>query len=205
MKGPVKCPAGLRRTGEDLAILLARLSTASRIAAGAEATLVGRARASGQAPGLGHARGRAGVIHDRGRLIAGRVDGAPAKASLELGHRQLGPREVAGAILRSGAPGEEDPQITGDGIETARVHDTGSRTPSGLVVLVDGVLDEEHFTGQIAVVRAGGGACGHQRLAVLLVGPHGCDNDLGSRRVIGQGSAVGGIDHEQGPLTGWSG
>ena len=91
-----------------------------------------------------------------------------------------------------------DAEIGRDRIETAAVHDARTARAGCGLMTQDHAPDPLHLAGEVAVVGAGRGAGGDQRLAVQRIGAHGRDHDAGGRAQLAQTLCIGGIDHDRG-------
>ena len=87
-------------------------------------------------------------------------------------HHQRRVLQVTGVIGAGGLMQQQHPQIGRNRVEPAAMHDPRARGGGDVVAAVDAVPDEQHFTGQVRVVGARGGAGLNQRKPVAAVGPY---------------------------------
>ena len=102
-------------------------------------------------------------------------------------------RHALGQLLH----GEQGPEIVGDRVKAAGVHEPRAGPQRLLVMGQPHAVHELGLTGQIDVVGAGGGAGSDQRLAVVDVGAHGGDHHLGRFGHGPQRRGVAGVGLQQ--------
>ena len=202
--GPVKWPLSASRlTGDALVTVSTRPPRPPRLRVEPDAVPPagrGGRPPSASAHGSPTTRRAALSVLQLVDLGAGRVDGATAEPALQGAHGQVGAAEL-GAVGAGRLGGQPHPEVAGDRVEAAGVDDARPGALGGLVVGGDAAVHEEHLAGEVAVVRAGLGARGGQRHAVLHVGPDGRDDDPGAAGEVGDRRLVGGVDDEQRPAA----
>ena len=127
--------------------------------------------------------------HPRQRGLERAARRQPARAD----HAAHVDRHVGRQLL----DGEHRAEVVGDRVEAAAVDQTRAGGHGGGVVGDVHPVDELALAGDVAVVGAGVGAGGHERLAAAHVGADGRQDHLGAGRQLGQGGGVSGVGHDQ--------
>ena len=147
---------------------------------------------------LGHpAALRAGpnlVLLARHRRQRPAADPAPQR-----GHDQRGVLQVAGLIGAGGLMQPQHSQVGGNRVESAAVHDPGTRAGGDVVAAVDAVPDEQYLPGQVRVVGARLGAGLDQRKPLGAVGAHRAYHHPGRLGQRGHRFGIGRIGGQQRP------
>jgi hypothetical protein len=94
--------------------------------------------------------------------------------------------------------GELCSEIVRDRVEAASVHQPGTGAFRGGVVANIRAVHELRFAGEVNVVRAHLGACGHERLAVECVGSNGRSYHAGTLGHPAQTRRIGAVGHQDG-------
>lgn len=130
---------------------------------------------------------RLGAVPPPGEDRHGRVERAPRRAPVHAQEAADRQRDVLRQLLDR----EQHPQVEGDGVEAAGVHEPGAGADGRRVVPEVHAVDELRLARQVQVVRAGLGARGHERLAVPDVRPHRRDHHPRPRGQLGQRRRIG--------------
>jgi hypothetical protein len=135
-----------------------------------------------------------------GLLAQHRRQRPAADSAAQRRHHQRCVQQVTGAILAGSLMQSQHPQIGGNRIEPAAVHDPRARGRGDIVAAVDAVPDKQHLTGQIRVIGTRPGARLHQRQPTGAVGAHRAHHHPRCPRQRRQRYRISRIGYQQRPI-----
>ena len=137
-----------------------------------------------------------GVLLGLCKLDADRIDSAAGDPALDVLEQQGCLTELGVGRLVELA----DSDVGRNRVEATRVDNLRSGLLCHLVVIRDGVVDEQHLATQVDVVSTGLGALGHQGATVLRIRPHNGQHHLCTGRKLSHRRLVGSIRNNDRPV-----